>query len=182
MSQTSLPRFGKFQTGKTSETASISFDRSPWASWSKLARLPLPGGFGYREPKETVEVSKTWRFASRVEHGSLRSPFYRLENNENLCGYSIASSKSWAMKDESKAGLQLAPGILRAALGLGLLSVIVATPLPAQLSIGRPGFTPVPPAKTRPTPQTKPARGSTSNADKRLAETIQNLTPKQRKN
>ena len=87
-----------------------------------------------------------------------------------------------AMKDEPKAGLQLVPGILRAALGLGLLSGIVATTLPAQLSIGRPGFTPVPPAKTRPTPQTKPARGSTSNADKRLAETIQNLTPKQRKN
>lgn len=64
-----------------------------------------------------------------------------------------------AMKDEPKASLQLTPGILRAALGLGLLSVIVAMPLPAQLSMGRPGFTPVPPATTRATPQTKPAGG-----------------------
>ena len=85
------------------------------------------------------------------------------------------------MKDELKAGLRLAPGILRAALGLGLLSGIVATPLPAQLSMGRPGFTPVPPAKTQTTSPAKPAGGSTPNADKRLAEAIQSLTPKERK-
>ena len=86
-----------------------------------------------------------------------------------------------AMKDEPKAGLQLVPGILRAALGLGLLSGIVATTLPAQLSMGRPGFTTVPPAKTRTTAPAKSAGGSTPNADKRLAEAIQNLTPKDRK-
>ena len=85
------------------------------------------------------------------------------------------------MKDEPKSGLQIPPGILRAALGLGLLSGIVATPLPAQLSMGRPGFTRVPPPKTRTTAPAKPAGRSTANADKRLAEAIQNLTPKDRK-
>jgi hypothetical protein len=85
------------------------------------------------------------------------------------------------MKDEPKAGLQLARGILRTAVGLAFLSGIVTVPLQAQLSMGRPGFTPVPPAKTRPVPQAKPAGGSTLNADKRLAEVIQNLTPKERK-
>lgn len=34
------------------------------------------------------------------------------------------------MKDEQKSGLQLAPGILRGALRLGLLLVIVMAPLP----------------------------------------------------
>jgi hypothetical protein len=85
-----------------------------------------------------------------------------------------------AMKDERKLGLQLAPGILRSALGLALLLGIVITPLPAQLSMGRPGFTRIPPAKKRTTVPAKPAGGSTADADKRLAEAIQNLTPKDR--
>jgi hypothetical protein len=84
-----------------------------------------------------------------------------------------------AMKDERK--LRLAPGILRAALGLGFFLGIVITLLPAQLSMGRPGFTRIPPAKKRPTVPAKPTVGSTTDADRRLAEAIQNLTAKDRK-
>src|SRR5579863_185556 len=86
--------------------------------------------------------------------------------------------KVQAMKDEQKPGLQLAHGILLAALGPGLLSGIVITPLPAQLSMGGSGFTRVPPAKKRTTAPAKPAGGPTLDADKRRAEAIQNLTPK----
>jgi hypothetical protein len=86
-----------------------------------------------------------------------------------------------AMKDKRKQGLQLTPGILRAALGLGLLSGIAITPLPAQLSMGRSGFTRVPPPNKRTTAPAKPGGGSTQDADKRLADAIQNLTPKDRR-
>jgi hypothetical protein len=86
-----------------------------------------------------------------------------------------------AMKDEPKSDLPFAPSILGAALRLGLISGIVATPLAAQLSMGHPGFTPLPPANTRMTAPATPAVGSTPNADKRLAEAIQHLTPKDRK-
>jgi hypothetical protein len=86
-----------------------------------------------------------------------------------------------AMKDEQKSGLQLAPGILRAALRLGLLLGIVMAPLPAQLSMGRPGLTRVPAAKKRTPVATRPAGGSISDADKRLAEAIKNLSSKDRK-
>ncbi len=89
--------------------------------------------------------------------------------------------KVGAMNDEQKSGLKPAPGILRAALGLGLLSGIVITPLPAQLSRGSSGFTRLPPANRRTIVPAKLAGGSTPNADKRLAEAIQNLTPKDRK-
>jgi hypothetical protein len=85
------------------------------------------------------------------------------------------------MKDEQKPGLQLLSGILRTAIGLGLLSGIVITPLPAQLSMGGSGFTRAPPDKKPTTVPAKPAGGPTRNADKRLDEAIQSLTPKDRK-
>jgi len=85
------------------------------------------------------------------------------------------------MKHEPKSGLNFAPRILRAALGIGLISGIAVTPLPAQLSMGIPGFTPLPPAKAGMTAPAKPGGGSTPNADKRLADAIQNLSPKDRK-
>ncbi len=84
-----------------------------------------------------------------------------------------------AMKAEQNRGLQLARGILRIALGLGILSGILITPLPAQVAIGRSGFTNVPPARKRTTAAAGPA--GTSDADKRLADAIQKLTPKDRR-
>ncbi len=47
--------------------------------------------------------------------------------------------------------------------------------------MGNPGFSRVPPAQKRTTARAKPAAGSTPDADKRLAEAIQNLSPKDRK-
>jgi hypothetical protein len=83
------------------------------------------------------------------------------------------------MKGEQKPGLKLARGILRVVLGIGLLAGILIAPLPAQISMGRSGFASVPPAKKQTTAPAKSAGGSV--ADKRLAEAIQNLTPKDRK-
>ena len=84
-----------------------------------------------------------------------------------------------AMKREQRRSWQPAPGILRAALALGILSGVLSMPLPAQVAIGRPGFTNVPPAKKRTTATASHAGGS--DADKRLADAIENLTPKDRK-
>lgn len=84
------------------------------------------------------------------------------------------------MEDEQKSDLPPAPGILRAALGLVLLSSVVITPLPGQLSMGHPGFSRVPAPKKR-TPAAAPGAGSTPDAEKRLTQAIQNLSPKDRK-
>ena len=96
-------------------------------------------------------------------------------------GTQLHCGKVEAMKEERKPSLQLLSGILRAAIGLGLLSGIVITPLQAQLSMGGSGFTRVPPDKKRTTFPAKPAGGPTPDADKRLDEAIQSLTPKDRK-
>lgn len=85
------------------------------------------------------------------------------------------------MKDEPNSGLPLTLGILRAILGLWPLLGIASIPLTAQLSMGRSGFTRTPPSGKRMAVPAKPAGGSTTDADKRLVEAIQNLTPKDRK-
>jgi len=55
--------------------------------------------------------------------------------------------------------------------------------IPVQLSMGRPGFTPLPKERKAPPPNTpaKPSTALTPTEQKRIAEAINHLTPKERK-
>ena len=54
--------------------------------------------------------------------------------------------------------------------------------IPAQVFMGRPGFTSIPPAPKRTTaPPARPAGGLTQEQSRRLAASIQRMTPKERK-
>ena len=92
---------------------------------------------------------------------------------------------TWAAWDGLLIGIVAALLVLAAAFRPIAATEVARLPsayslIPAQLSMGRPGFTRVPPQKRVASPA-KPPAGRNADEQKRLAEAIHRMTPKQRK-